>query len=155
MDGGESGPQAFRPEVFFTGRTRGWGVVRVIGGQNRRCTIATRGHIDDAYDSLRFDENFAFEDGEVQEWRWAMTRQRDGRYVAAEALAGAGIMGRMDRGDYVLSFSRPLRPEGGFPTPRYETRFTAITSLLAMKRTRVSILGLTVANLTAFHERVG
>lgn len=153
MDGGETAPQVFLPEVFFLGRTRGWGIVRQIDGRARRCTVDTVGHLEEAYDALHFDETFVFDDGETQEWRWAMTRGRDGRYVAAEALAGAGIVGRHQKGDYVLSFRRPLRPEGGFPTPRYLTRFTLITPTLALKTVKVSLLGLPVGVMTAFHER--
>lgn len=153
MDGSVELVQAFRPEQFFLGRTRGWGVVRSLDGRSRRCEVVTEGRLDETYQSLHFDEIFTYDDGGVDEWRWAMTRQRDGRYVAAEALAGAGILGRHDKDDYVLSFTRPLKPEGGFPTPRYNTRFTLLNPRVALKRTRVTILGLPVGSLTAFHER--
>lgn len=154
MDGAAVYPRIFRPEQFFLGRTRGWGVVRLIGGAQDRCEVVTEGRLDEAYESLHFDETFTFGDGRVEEWRWAMTRGRDGRYVAAEHLAGAGIVGRHVKGDYLLSFRRPLRPEGGFPTPRYRTSFTLVNPRLALKRVKVSLLGLPVAQMTAFHERV-
>lgn len=146
--------QEFRPEQFFLGRTRGWGMISSIDGKRRRCEVTTDGHLEDAYQSLHFDEVFVFEDGRVEEWRWAMTRGRDGRYVAAEQLAGAGIVGRYHRGDYVLDFRRPLKPEGGFPTPSYRTSFTLLSPRVAFKRARVSLFGLPVAELLAFHERV-
>lgn len=154
MDGGEPLSQVFRPEQFFVGKTRGWGVVQEIGGRKRRCRITTDGRLNGAYQAVHFDETFNFEDGKVDEWRWAMTRGRDGRYVAAEQMAGAGIVGRHDKGDYVLQFRRPLKPEGGFPTPSYQARFTLITPTVALKRVQVSILGLPVGSMTAFHERV-
>lgn len=155
MDAGGTSLKVFRPETFFLGRTEGWGVVRELGGRRRRCTIVTNGHMDDTYGSLHFDEVYAFDDGETQDWRWAMTCGSDGRYVAAEALAGAGIAGRHDRkGDYVLAFRRPLRPEGGFPTPRYHARFTLVSPGLAMKTVKVSLFGLPVGLMTAFHQRV-
>jgi hypothetical protein len=154
VDGSVELLQAFRPEQFFLGRTRGWGVLRQIDGKRRRCEVVTEGALDETYQALHFDETFSFDDGEVQEWRWAMTRQRDGRYVAAEAMAGAGIIGRHLDGDYVLAFKRPMRPEGGFPTPRYNTRFTLLNPRVALKRTRVMILGVPVGSLTAFHERI-
>jgi len=153
VDDGEAS-QVFRPEQFFVGRTLGWGAVRQLGGKVRRCHVTTTGHMDEAYNALHFDETFFFDDGQVDEWRWAMTRQRDGRYVAAEAMAGAGIVGHYDNNDYVLSFRRPLRPEGGFPTPRFRTRFTLLSPVVAQKTVRVSILGLTVGVMTVFHEKV-
>jgi hypothetical protein len=154
VDGSVELTQAFRPEQFFHGRTRGWGFVRTLDGRRRRCEIVTEGSLDETYQALHFDEIFTYDDGQVDEWRWAMTRQRDGRYVAAEAMAGAGILGRHEKGDYVLTFARPMRPEGGFPTPRYHTRFTLVNPRVALKYSRVSVLGLPVGVLTAFHERV-
>ncbi len=154
MDAGGTALRVFRPETFFLGRTTGWGHVRELGGRRRRCAITTVGDLDDTYGSLHFDETYAFDDGETQEWRWAVTRNPDGRYVAAEALAGPGIAGGHDRkGDYVLSFRRPVRPEGGFPTPRYTARFTQVTPVLALKVVKVSLFGLPVGVMTAFHER--
>jgi hypothetical protein len=154
VDGGGGFSLVFRPEQFFLGRTRGWGMVRSIDGKQNRCEVTTDGRLEEAYESLHFDETFIFDDGRVDEWRWAMTRGRDGRYVAAEHLAGAGIVGRHEQGDYVLTFRRPLRPEGGFPTPSYRTTFTLLNPRVALKRVKVSVLGLPVAEMTAFHERV-
>ena len=154
MDGSGAIEQVFRPEQFFLGRTRGWGLVRSLDGKQARCEVTTEGRLDDTYQSLHFDETFVFDDGRVDEWRWAMTRGRDGRYVAAEHRAGAGIVGRHEKGDYVLAFKRPLKPEGGFPTPSYRTTFTLLSPQVALKRVRVSLLGLPMAEMTAFHERV-
>lgn len=154
MDGGDAISQVFRPEHFFLGRTRGWGVVSPVVGRQMRCEVTTDGRMDEVYNAVHFDETFVFDDGRVDEWRWAMTRGRDGRYVAAEQMAGAGIVGRHDGEDYVLAFRRPLRPEGGFPTPGYRTRFTMLGPRTALKRVRVSILGVPVASMTAFHERL-
>lgn len=143
----------FRPEVFFLGRTEGWGVARGPTGRIlRRCRIVTEGRLDEAYQAIHFDEVFSWEDGENDEWRWAMTRGLNGAYVAAEALAGAGIPGRYDGGDYLLSFIRPVKPQGG-PKVRFQTRFTPISPDVAMKSVRISLLGLPIASMTAFHKR--
>lgn len=143
----------FRPEVFFLGRTEGWGVVRgPTGSILRRCRIVTDGRLDEAYQAIHFDEVFCWEDGENDEWRWAMTRGLNGAYVAAEALAGAGIQGRYDGGDYLLSFRRPMKPESG-ARARFATRFTPISPDVALKTVRISLFGLPVASLSAFHKR--
>lgn len=143
----------FRPEVFFLGRTEGWGVARGPTGRIlRRCRIVTDGRLDEAYQAIHFDEVFSWEDGESDEWRWAMTRGLNGAYVAAEALAGAGIQGRYDGGDYLLSFRRPLKPVGG-PSARFTTRFTPISPDVALKSVRISLFGLPIASMTAFHKR--
>jgi len=149
------GPKPFRPEVFFIGRTEGWGVARGPGGQvQRRCQVTTDGRFDDAYRALHLDETYAWDDGESETWRWAMTRGLDGRYVAAEALAGPGIQGRHSRsGDYVLSFRRPARADGG-PKLRFVTRFTVVSPEVVLKTARVSLFGLPVGSLTVFHRLV-
>ena len=155
MDGddqGKIGP--FRPEVFFVGRTEGWGLTRGLTGRlQRRCQVITEGRLDDAYRAIKFDEAFNWEDGEQEEWRWAMTRGLNGQYVAAEALAGPGIQGRYEGADYVLSFRRPLRPGGG-PRPRFLTRFTQISPAVALKQVRVFLWGLPLGQMTVFHRRV-
>ena len=124
-----------------------------VGRLHRRCRIVTEGRLDDAFRAVNFDETLHWEDGDEDIWRWAMTRGLDGRYVAAEALAGPGIQGRYDGADYLLAFRRPLRPGGG-PRPRFVTRFTQITPSVALKTVRISLLGLPLGQLTAFHRRV-
>ena len=155
MDGDvshQTGP--FRPEVFFVGRTEGWGVARgPTGRAMRRCHIVTDGRLDDAFRAVHFNETYHWDDGGQDLWRWAMTRGLDGRYVAAEALAGPGIQGRYDGADYLLSFRRPIRPQGG-PKPRFVTRFTQISSTVALKSVRLFLFGLPLGGLTAFHRRV-
>lgn len=144
----------FRPEVFFLGRTEGWGVARGPTGRIlRRCRIVTDGRLDEAYQAIHFDEIFSWEDGERDEWRWAMTRGLNGGYVAAEALAGAGIQGRYDGGDYLLSFRRPVKAAGG-ATVRFSSRFTPISPDVALKTVRISQFGVPIASMSAFHKRV-
>lgn len=153
MDDGIEQPQSFRPEVFFLGRTDGWGVFHGPTGRiQRRCSITTEGRLDDAREAIHFDERFTWDNGESEDWRWVMRRGLDGRYVGAEALIGPGIEGRYDGVDYLLSFRRPIRENGG-PRPRFVTRFSQISSNVALKLVKISMFGLPVASMTAFHRR--
>jgi hypothetical protein len=146
----------FQPEAFFLGRTEGGGVVRdPFGRIVRRCQITTTGSRDAVLGSIQLDEVFAYDDGEVDTWRWAMSPSRDGRYVAAELKAGAGITGERHGADYRLSFRRPYGPARGFFAPHYETRFTLLTPEVALKRARVDLFGVPLGELTAVHRRVG
>ena len=154
MDGETGGPPlTFLPESFFLGRTEGLGLVRELGGRQRRCRVTTVGTADSAYDAIQFEETFAYEDGETDVWRWAMARGTDGRYVGSEALAGPGLIGRIERGDYVIHFSRPVRP-GAPVQARYRSRFTLLDPRTALKQVQVSMLGLPVGTMTAYHNRV-
>jgi hypothetical protein len=148
------GDLVFRPEVFFLGRTEGAGVVRdPFGRIVRRCTVTTEGVFNTAYRAIHFDETFAYDDGEVDVWRWAMTAGADGRYVAAEAMAGSGIVGERRGGDYLISFRRPVGKAQGWLSPRFSTRFTLLSADLALKRAKVSLAGVPVGELTAVHRR--
>lgn len=154
MDGDSVEPaRLFRPESFFLGRTEGWGVAKgPFGHIVRRCRIQTEGRLDEAYQAIHFDELFAWDDGGQEEWRWAMRRGMDGRYVAAEALVGSGIEGRYDGCDYVLSFRRPAQPKG--PRFRFVTRFTLLAPDVAMKSVRLFLFGVPIASMVAFHRQV-
>jgi hypothetical protein len=146
---------SFAPESFFLGRTEGAGVVRdPFGRIMRRCRIATEGAYSAAQGALRFDETFTYDDGEIDVWRWVMQAGREGRYVAAEAKAGAGIAGELRGGDYVLAFRRPVGRAAGALSPHFRSRFTLLAPGLALKRADVSLFGLPLACLTAVHRRV-
>jgi len=146
---------SFAPESFFLGRTEGAGVVRdPFGRILRRCRIATEGAYSAAQGALRFDETFTYDDGEIDPWRWVMRPGREGRYVAAEAKAGVGITGERRGGEYVLAFRRPVGRAIGALSPRFRTRFTLLAPDLALKQADVSLFGVPVGRLTAFHRRV-
>ncbi len=150
-----TGQMAFRPEVFFLGRTEGAGVTRDLFGRvRRRCSIVTKGASHDAYEAIHFDETFTYDDGQIDTWRWAMTVGPDGGYVAAEAIAGSGITGRRIGDDYVLAFYRPAGRAKGLAAPRYFTRFTLLSPELALKHVRVSVLGVPTGDMIAVHRRV-
>ncbi|HZZ88970.1 MAG TPA: DUF3833 family protein [Caulobacteraceae bacterium] len=146
---------AFAPETFFMGRTEGAGVLRdTFGRIVRRCHVSTEGSYSAAQGALRFNETFTYDDGEVDVWRWVMQSGREGRYVAAEAKAGAGIAGELRGGDYVISFRRPVGRASGVLAPHFVSRFTLLSPDLALKRADVSLYGLPLGCLSAVHRRV-
>jgi hypothetical protein len=148
------GALAFHPETFFLGRTEGAGVVRdPFGRVVRRCKVVTEGSLNPAQGGIRFDEVFSYDDGEVDTWRWAMTYGGDGRYVAAEARAGAGITGERRGDDYLIDFRRPVGRARGALAPSFRTRFTLLAPDFALKEARVSLLGLPLGVLTTMHRR--
>jgi len=148
------GPLTFQPETFFLGRTEGAGLVRdPFGRIVRRCRVVTDGSFSPAQGAIRFDEVFSYDDGEVDTWRWVMTSGRDGRYLAAEAKAGAGITGEQRGDDYVIGFRRPIGRARGALAPRFLTRFTLLAPDIALKQAQVSLFGVPLGVLTALHRR--
>jgi hypothetical protein len=97
---------------------------------------------------------FTYSDGEVDVWRWVMTQGSNGMYVAAEAVAGAGITGYREDEDYVLTFRRAVGPAKGLFAPTFRTRFTMVSPGMALKTVQLSLLGLPLGVLTAAHQRV-
>jgi hypothetical protein len=149
------GQLAFTPEAFFTGRTEGAGVVRdPFGRIVRRCRIVTNGAFSPTQQALRFDETFAYDDGEIDTWRWVMQAGRDGRYVAAESKAGSGLVGERQGDDYVISFRRPVGRAKGPLSPHYRSRFTLLSPDTALKRADVTLLGVPMGSLSAIHRRL-
>ncbi len=150
------GELAFRPEVFFLGRTEGAAVVRdMFGRVQRRCQVVTEGARHGGYSAVHFDETFTYDDGQVDVWRWALTVGSDGRYIAAEALAGSGMTGHRAGEDYVIAFNRPTGAARGLAAPRFVARFTLLAPEIALMRVRFGILGLPVGEMDAVHRRVG
>jgi hypothetical protein len=144
----------FRPETFFLGRTEGWAEARpLLGGASRRARVITEGRLEAPYGALHVDETFEWENGGAEVWRWVMTRGLDGRYVASEVLAGAGIVGRHEGDDYVLNFRRALSPKGGLIRAGYATRFSMLSPKVAIKHVRMSVVGLPLAVMVAEHHR--
>ena len=149
------GPLVFAPETFFIGRTEGAGVVRdPFGRIVRRCRVVTVGAFNPAQQALRFDETFAYDDGEIDTWRWVMQPGRDGRYVAAEAKAGSGLVGERQGDEYVISFRRPSGRAKGALAPHFRSRFTLLSPDTALKRADISLLGVPMGSLSAIHRRV-
>ncbi len=145
----------FRPESFFLGRTEGWAEARpLLGGPSRRAKVTTEGHLDATYSALHVAETFEWENGASEIWRWVMTRGLDGQYVTSEAMAGAGIVGRHEGGDYLLDFRRPLSARSPLFKGGYATRFSMLTPRTALKRVRLSLLGLPLAVMVGEHHRL-
>lgn len=120
----------------------------------RRCAIVTSGAPHAAYGAIHFDETFTYDDGEVDVWRWALTCGADGRYVAAEAAAGSGIVGARAGDDYVLSFRRPVGRARGLTAPTFSTRLTLLAPDLALKAVKITLFGAPIGAMTAIHRRI-
>jgi hypothetical protein len=145
----------FRPEAFFLGRTEGAGVVHdTFGRLVRRCRIATRGALLENRATIQLEEEFTYDDGEIDVWRWLMSPGRNGRYAVAEARAGAGIAGEVRAGDYQLAFRRPMKRATGWLAPRFSTRFTLLSPDLALKRAEMSLYGAPLGRWLAVHRRI-
>lgn len=76
---------AFLPEQFFVGRLEGWAVVEsLIGGLQRRATIAATGKLEDGTASILFTETYTFDDGHSDTLHWTIRKSSPGHYLGIE-----------------------------------------------------------------------
>lgn len=148
-------PAAFQPDLFFLSRTEGRGLVRDLTGRLiDRCTITTLGVWDHDYGALRFDETFVYDSGLRDVLNWTIAPDAQGRMSASEAHVTARVHGWTRGLDYHLRFKRRGGPRAERLTLTYHVRFTLMQPDLALKVVRLSLFGLTLGEMTAFHRRI-
>ncbi len=75
----------FLPEQFFDGRLEGWAVLEsLVGGLQKRATIAAEGRWDPAAATVFFTETYTFDDGHRDTLNWAIRKRAPGKYSGAE-----------------------------------------------------------------------
>lgn len=154
LNGGAS-QAAFQPDHFFLSRTEGRGVVRGPGGRViDHCAVTTHGAWDHGYGALHFDETFTFASGPVDVLHWTFGPDRSGRMSASEASVTAPVRGWTDGLDYRMRFKRKGSGGAARLTLLYDVRFVLMADDLAMKIARLKLMGVTVAEMIAFHRRL-
>lgn len=145
----------FQPEQFFLTRTEGAGVVRDFTGRLlRRCVISTAGRWDHQYGAMHFDETFAFDDGRIDTLNWTFSHDAQGRVVASEPSVTTKVRGWTEGADYRLRFKRPAEAPLSGIDATYDVRFTLLEPTVALKVTRLKLLGVTLGVMTAYHRQI-
>jgi hypothetical protein len=146
---------AFQPDLFFLSRTEGRGLVRDLTGRLiDGCSITTLGVWDHDYGALRFDETFVYDSGLRDVLNWTFAPDAQGRMSASEANITAPVRGWAAGADYHLRFKRRGGPRAERLTLTYNVRFTLMQPDLALKVVRLSLFGLTLGEMIAFHRRI-
>ena len=146
---------AFQPDLFFLSRTEGRGLVRDLTGKLiDRCTITTLGVWEHDYGALRFDETFVYDSGVRDTLNWTFAPDAQGRMSASEANVTGPVQGWIRGLDYHLRFKRRGGPRAERLTLTYNVRFTLMQPDLALKVVRLTLLGITLGEMTAFHRRI-
>lgn len=75
----------FLPENFFVGRIEGWAVFEnLIGGLQRRATIAATGSLEKDTQTILFTETYTFDNGQSDTLHWSIQKLAEGRYRGLE-----------------------------------------------------------------------
>ncbi|MEP6905840.1 MAG: DUF3833 family protein [Gemmatimonadales bacterium] len=81
---------AFRPEIFFSGVTRGEGTLKVRGKPPKRFSVESRGRMESG-DVFRLDQSVTFADGAVESRTWQIRRLTPNRYSANLSDAAGSV----------------------------------------------------------------
>ncbi len=78
--------QPFKVEEYFQGASRAHGIVFDRGGAPMRYfTVELNGVWDDSSQTLTLKEDFQFDDGEISQRTWRITRVAEGQYTGEAA----------------------------------------------------------------------
>ena len=107
----------FLPEQFFDGRLEGWAVFEsLIGGLQRRATIAAEGSWDNDGRKIRFVETYTFDDGQTDTLDWTIYRQAIGRYSGSEKSLEGNATGEQAGCAFHWKYTRDVPQSDGSTT---------------------------------------
>ncbi len=139
-------------EDYFTGRTRGWGVIEDRFGRLRRqFIIEVLGET--LPDGLRLDERIRFDNGEESSRTWLMTALGEGRYEARTQDLVGRAFGRLVGSSFHWSYRLRL-PFGGRPMViSFDDKLYLQPDGVLINRARLSKLGFGLAHMTVSFRR--
>ena len=146
----------FDPFAFFEGRTLGDAEVRLPhGGLLRRAVVETAGKRSADFESLQFDEAYAYDDGSPPDiMHWAVTPSAEGGVEASELSVLTPVRSRLKGCEWRLSFGRRATPPNQGPLLRYRVRFTQVSEGVVLKMAKLSLMGVPMATLRGFHRKL-
>ena len=146
----------FDPVVFFTGRTRSWGVFENRAGQPARRFSTVCDGRREADGTLVLDQTFTYEDGKVQQRHWRIRRLDAHRYMAtANDVVGTGegeAYGNAFRWEYTVALS-PGNPLGNVRLRQW--MYLQVGGQTMVNRASVLKFGVLVAQVTEEFRREG
>ena len=152
-DFAETGPE-LRPEEYFAGKTRAWGIFEDrFGNLKREFVVDIQGDWDG--NTLTLTENFFYSDGETEQRIWKITRTGDGLYEGRAADV-VGIAKGVAQGK-ALNWSYDLMLKVG--DSEIKVRFDDWMFLqpggVMINRADVSKFGLNIGTVTLFFSKNG
>ena len=143
------------PIRFFDGDTLGRGIVCGLSGKLiRRCIIRTRGEAASEYGALHFDESYTFDDGSPDDtMHWAISRGAVDAFDASEISVFGKVQSQLNGTRWKLGFNRQSPPPAKEPRFRYEVCFDQVSEDVVTKLVRITLLGVPVARMWAYHRR--
>jgi hypothetical protein len=136
----------FRPESFFTGFLTAQGVVRDRqGGAIRQFNADISACWVDGVGTL--DEDFVFDDGEVQKRVWTLTPGVDQTFIAtAGDVVGEGV-GRWNGSAFVLDYTLRIQLEDSAIDVRVDDRMYRVSEHVVVNQSQMTKFGVRVGEI--------
>lgn len=144
-------------EEFFSGTLRGYGMtIGRLGGFQNRFTIDARGRFDATANVLTLTEDYFFDDGHSDTLSWTILKREANRYEGRETLIDGVAEGEQAGCAFRWQYARDVPDADGA-----KTRFGFDDWFILHDERHMSVhasltkLGVEVATIEAFYERVG
>ncbi len=144
-------------EDFFSGTLRGFGVtIGRLGGFQNRFTIDARGRFDASSNVLSLREDYFFDDGHSDTLSWTILKRGDTSYEGRETLIDGVAEGEQAGSAFRWRYARDVPQADGSKTRfGFEDWFILHDEKHLSVHASLTKLGMEVATLEAFYERVG
>ena len=146
----------FLPEVFFSGKLEGWAVFEsLVGGLQRRATIAAEGSWDPEKRRVRFSETYSFDDGHTDTLNWVIHREAIGRYTGSEPSLDNTALGEQAGCAFHWKYTRDVPQADGKKTKlNFDDWFYQIDDRVCIVRGSAGRAGLPFATAHVTYRKI-
>ncbi|EPS3387603.1 DUF3833 domain-containing protein [Vibrio sp. IRLE0018] len=137
---------------YFSGNVKAWGMVQDYSGkQTRRFEVEIVGSVDN--NTLTLVEDFVFDDGEIDQRIWRITRLSDGLYQG-EADDIIGVAEGMELGNALQwRYDFELQVDGSSLTVSFDDWLYRQDEKHVFNLTKIKKFGVEVGTITLFFQR--
>ena len=147
-------PQAFRPDVFFEGAWRAWGLVKDLSGRVvERFEVRGEGHVERLARVFEVEEHYTFSSGREDTLTWRLSTDDLGVFSGIEVASGARGHGRQNGQGYEWRFERKTPTALGSRRVRLRAQYHQLTDSDALCVTTLRWAGLRIATLSSVYRR--
>jgi Protein of unknown function (DUF3833) len=142
-------------EQFFAGTVSGWGMTLSRSGTvQNQFSIEAEGEWNANSRRLQLRELYRFDDGHVDDLRWTITRENEGRYTGSEPKLVGSAEGQQNGNHFHWSYQRKT-PMKGNRTVRlgYSDHFVLMKPTLLLATALVTRFGFMMASLSVVYEK--
>lgn len=141
-----------RPEVYFAGKTRAWGIFEDrFGNLRREFVVDIDGKVEG--DTLTLTEDFRYSDGETERRVWTIRRTGEGRYEGRAADVVGTAEGLAAGKALNWSYDLMLKISGSEMKVRFDDWMYLQPGGVLINRATVSKFGVTLGVVTIFFNK--